>query len=281
VSDNGGSAGDRESENRADTEPIISESNPDFREFARALVQCQKATLTNAHSVSKQSEVGRFRPSRQVAERSGIALPQSNKDSQQSGNLSSRKEREISLPDEENCALFLTGIHRSATVKDILSVVRTGKVFILHVNRADDIHPTSAAKLVFMKPSAAARFFRQATAKEGVSILGVRIKAVYNKWGYKNYTHQERSRVILVQGPDNEFMTFDTWNKYFWKCFKFELEFWDEEKPQNKKKVLKFAFARVDGQAESAYHAIKKERAFQGVVDVRYGTDPCDPTSES
>lgn len=122
MSDNGGSAGGRESEERA--EPIISESNPDFREFAKALAQYQKATLTNAHSASRSSEVGGFRRSRQAAERSGVAPPQYIKDSQQSGNLSSRKDGEKGLPDEENCALFLTNIHPSATVKDILSVVR-------------------------------------------------------------------------------------------------------------------------------------------------------------
>jgi hypothetical protein len=274
VSENGGSAGDREAEES--TEPIISESNPDFRDFARALAQYQKATLTNAHSVSRSSEVGRFRRSRQAAERSGVALPQNIKDSQQSGNLSSRKDGEKRLPDEENCALFLTNIHPSATVKDVLSVVRTGAVFILHINQPDDIHPTAAAKLVFMTPSAAARFYQQ--VKEGVTILGVRIKAVYNKYPYREYKCRERSRVILVQGPE-EVMTFDIWNKYFMECFKFELEFWDEEEPQNKKKILKFAFARLDGQAESAYHAIKKEPKLQGVVDVRYGRDPCDSSS--
>jgi hypothetical protein len=76
-------------------------------------------------------------------------------------------------------------------------------------------------------------------------------------------------------------MTFDIWNEYFTDCIGFDLEFWNEELPQNNKKTLKFAFARLDAQAEGAYHAIKKERAFQGVIDVRYGPDSCDPSSQS
>jgi hypothetical protein len=281
VRDNEGSAGGQELEERADTEPIISESNPKFRTFAKDLAQYQNATLTNAHNVSRSSEVGRFRRSRQAAERSGALRSQHTQDFQKSGNLSSTKSGEEGIPDEENCALFLSLIHPSATAKDILSVVRTGKVRILHISPPDANHSTSAAKLVFMTHSAAARFLQQVNSKEGVAILGQRIKAIYNRFGYIEYTRQERSRVILIQGPDAKFMTFDIWNEYFKDCVDFDLDTWEEEMPQNNKKILKFAFARLDAQAESAYHAIKKEPAFQGVVDVKYGTDPCDPSSGS
>jgi hypothetical protein len=258
-----------------DAEPIVSETNPEFRDEAKALADYRKATLTNAHSAAKSSEVGRFRRSRQALERSGAALSGYTEDS--SGNLTSSRTGKAGVPDEENCALWLTNIQPSATIADILSVVRTGAVYALHINPAFGTHTTAAAKLVFMKPSAAARFYQQVNSREGVAIHGGRIRAVYNKFGFREYTHQERSRVIWVQGPA-QFMTFEFWDKYFKTCVAFDLESWDERSVRSNEKVLTFAFARLDGQAEAVYHAIKKEQAYQGVFDVRYGRDPCDPS---
>jgi hypothetical protein len=149
-----------------------------------ALAPYQNATLRNALNESKSSEIGRFRRSRQAAERNGAPRSQHNQELQKSGDLSSTNSGEEGIPDAENCALFLSHIHPSATIKDILSVVRTGKVRILHITPPDANHSTSAAKLVFMTHSAAARFLQQANSKEGVAILGQKIRAIYNKYGY-------------------------------------------------------------------------------------------------
>jgi len=37
-------------------------------------------------------------------------------------------------------------------------------------------------------------------------------------------------------------------------------------------------FTHIDGQAETIHDSILKKDAFQGIFQVSYGLDPCDPT---
>jgi hypothetical protein len=259
--------------------PIVSESCPELGEVAKALSEYQKSSPSSG-SPSKQSDSSdemHFRPSRMVMEKEGIKINYPHlKDLKYVGDISSKSFRVQvqNLPDKENCSLWITRLHKEANVKALLRTVRTGAVFAVHINPPDEKHEWSAAKLVFMNSSAAAAFVEQSNTRGGISVLKSRIRVVYNRHGYRDYDHPERSRVLQIKGPKGT-MDGNFWLAYFGKCVEFQLE--GTSKLEDNQDILEFRFARVDGQAESLHQAITREPKFKGVYEVGYARDPCEP----
>jgi hypothetical protein len=179
------------------------------------------------------------------------------------------------LPDQRNCALFLTHIPVEATLHDIFSVIKTGAVFCLHINPPTGIHPTKAAKVAFMTPEAAAAFLAQIQSFHGVVIHGKKIQGRYNRNGYVRNERSWQSRVLYLEGP-TYMMGLDYWMSHFATFSEFELECYAFSPCQNNGRTkLELRFARIDGQAQTCLQCIKSDPSLEGKVQVSYGTDPC------
>lgn len=173
------------------------------------------------------------------------------------------------LAKDENCALFITNIPPTVYHSDIFDQIDVGPVFALHVSPADATHVMQAAKLVFMNPEAA-----QLMIKKTIRMQGKRLGMRYNRHGYRR-NDRNYSRVIIVEGPERA-MNLATWDTYFRyysdlvydRVLEVHCETWGN-------KAYAFHFARIDGQAETCFLAIKAEPSFQGYITVRYGQDPC------
>lgn len=227
-----------------------------------------------------------FRPNNMVLERIGLPLippPQGLTGSNYLGRRHTPlNAREVEgLLDFENCALFLTKIPVKVTLLELFSVITTGAVFCLHINPASGIHTTMAAKLAFMTPEAAAAFLRQIQSPRGVILHGQRVQGRYNRNGYVRNENIWQSRVLEVVGPTH-MMTLEYWTSHFSKFSEFELEAY-RLAPTNVGGVsfMQFRFARIDGQAQTCLQCIRTDPSLFGIVQARYGADPCGSSTAS
>lgn len=257
----------------------MSDKNPEFRELAQALSDYQ--STSSASPTHSRPDEHRFKPSHMVQEKKNMIKRESEEGAKYLGDTSSRSYA-AQIPDLEdavNCAVWVTNLPRHVSVTDFLKVVRTGAVFAVHINQANAIHQYSAAKLVFMESSAAAAFHTLANSLEGLYVNDSKIRVTYNRNGYRDNEHPERTRVLRIRGPTH-LMDMDVWKRYFDSCVDYQLEV-VRQRPVKEYEMLdmEFRFARVDGQSQSVYQAIKKEPKFRGVYQVWYGPDPCNPLS--
>lgn len=185
------------------------------------------------------------------------------------------KEKEETVPDEENCSLWLKYIPQTITHGDIFRLINCGAVYSLHIYPAVGQHTTQAAKLIFMKPSGAATFLRN-HMRHCTVLHGRRITVEYNRDGVRQYDGIQ-TRVLRIQGPE-EGRAFAFWDQYiepFCMCY-FEVAYAPCSIPGET--IFDLRFARVDGQAQMVMKSIRQDPALQH-LRVSYGPDPCDPSS--
>jgi hypothetical protein len=221
-----------------------------------------------------------FRPNNMVLERLGVLGPSPSHELSDGNYLGKRHSpsnpREITgLPDWENCCLFLTKIPVEVTLQEIFSAIKTGAVFCLHINPPGGMHTTKAAKLAFMNPEAAKAFLRLIQSPQGLIFHGARIQGRYNRNGYPRNVNIWQSRVLEILGPTS-LMTLANWTSHFAKFSEFDLEAYRSiSTSQSGLTIMEFRFARVDGQAQTCLQCIRSDPSLIGLVQVKYGTDPC------
>ncbi|KAK2630504.1 hypothetical protein QTJ16_001324 [Diplocarpon rosae] len=179
-----------------------------------------------------------------------------------------------SLADAYNCTLWLCNIPPSVQICEIFDTIDTGAVACLHMMPPDHNHSTSAAKLAFTTPEAAATFKRRVESTDGIWFHENRLVSRYNRQGnLRDDTSQ--SRCVLIEGPE-KIMNVGFWYEYFQKICVFQ---WDRvlELPCQKpaRKVMQFNFTRISGQAQACMGAIRAQEEFSGVVQLAYAADPC------
>ncbi|KAE8447766.1 hypothetical protein EG329_010160 [Mollisiaceae sp. DMI_Dod_QoI] len=259
-------------------EQIVSEENPDFAEIAKSLSEYKKTKGIHHPNTGKRVADAPFRPSRMVQEETaGFSQPA--EDHQYLGDTKSKSytSQIRDLADDVNCCLWVTMLPPDVSEKEFLAVIDTGAVFAVHINQPNPTHPCCAAKLVFMKHTAAVAFLIKCNSQGGIRIRGNRIRAIWNTHGYMDYDSPEKSRVLRIRGP-TKFMNKMFWERYFKACAVYQISHTTTigaERPSES--ILEVGFARLDGQAETMYHAIRKEKLFKGIFWVEYSRDPCDP----
>ncbi|TAQ89989.1 hypothetical protein B7494_g1683 [Chlorociboria aeruginascens] len=266
-------------------DPILSTKNPKLQEFAKkfgAFRENSSNYQDKSLVITSNTYKRHFFPSRMALESKGFYFSDARNQLKDNylgyGYSALFKDHVPNLEDLYNCSLWITGMHPSAVVGDLLRAVRTGPVRFAHINEAADGYLTTAATLCFTKPSAAADFIAEVESFAGIRVLGHQLEQVcYNRNGYTEYRDSKKSRVLQVEGPI-ELMTSAFWIQYFEECVCFQLE--DDpifEPIENGQAAMQFRFARVEGQADACYFAIKAEAKFYGLIQVKYITDPCDP----
>ncbi|PSR92355.1 hypothetical protein BD289DRAFT_481102 [Coniella lustricola] len=213
------------------------------------------------------------------------------------GNPNNPKNQSADIPDEENCALFLTNLPAHCTYAELLGaiqIIRPGRVWSSYINRPlgkehgqnsgtgkttpfkDSSKPlshrTSAAKVIFYHPCEAQRLLQVARAGE-FRIGGRCITVKLNRHrtaaqGYNNPT----SRVVLIEGParivDEEWL-----GRLFGLYFEYDTDGVRILVDVIGWRVLEWRFSSMRAQAHSAYQLL--ESLYPGIVEVTWVEDPC------
>ncbi|KZF20053.1 hypothetical protein L228DRAFT_250483 [Xylona heveae TC161] len=111
------------------------------------------------------------------------------------------------VPEHQNCSLWLTGIPASANIRDLLSEVQGGKVVESKLYSAKgSFQGTRAAKITFSTPAGASRMLSFAI-RNGFQVLGQRVIVTRNR---NRRAPNElavvhgHSRVLLVRGSPSQ-----------------------------------------------------------------------------
>lgn len=246
---------------------IVSEENPSFAKWAKELSAYQEQAAGRPKAVSKvRIAEAPYKVSRMVQEENAGIVRRQVSEHQYLGDTNSKAfQRTIdNLPSELNASLFLKNLPEDIDVAEIFNIITTGAVLSVHIRPAVlPKHPLSAASINFMKSAGAARFMYRVRSDAGVLIRGNKIRGedlVYNYHGMITFPeHAKKSRVLKITGPA-KWMNWEFWKVYFDTCAKYQLSH-RLFRPAKDESQMEFevGFARFDAQAESIYHAIRKE----------------------
>jgi hypothetical protein len=178
----------------------------------------------------------------------------------------------------ENCSVRVHGIHPDATIKDILDVVHTGRIF--SVNRCPPevgVIETAAADIVFLSHAAAEAFINDANG--GILIRDMRIQVGWNRNRVKeplNVGYNE-SRIIRVKGPEGTF-SLEMLESLFRQYFRFELVDTNEWRSTRGLRTFELAFESIHPQATWARRVFMQHFGEEADNQCRiwFGHDPCD-----
>ncbi|KAB5532568.1 hypothetical protein GE09DRAFT_1251374 [Coniochaeta sp. 2T2.1] len=196
------------------------------------------------------------------------------------GNIYIPRNRSANIPDNENCALFITALPPTVTITGLLATIRdTGRVYVTHINQPEpeNGHSTCAAKIIFFERRAAERFYDRHILG-GLVIPGhpgYRARITWNRIKSAAPAHPKNyTRVLLIAGPatfaDPAFLT-----SYFKSKFDFEIDEVFDRGSKGDRRLIEYRFGSFRCQAESAKMALGREMEAQG-VQVWFGPDPCD-----
>ncbi|KAF7885298.1 uncharacterized protein EAF01_011363 [Botrytis porri] len=215
-------------------------------------------------------------PSRKLQRRNG-SFVRSEEDSQtSSGNYKGNPRAGIrELPDDLNCALWLTNLTADIQAHEVFDEIHTGAVTAFEITRPQGEYVMSAAKLIFKHPEAAARFKDQCESAEGIIIRGHRVNARYNTFGYQRYKCEGRSRMISIEGP-SRYVVYDHFKVFFETFCDHELSGWEyvETAVKGNRKMI-MGFARINGQATQCLEALQMHPVYGEHLIVEYAPDPC------
>lgn len=181
------------------------------------------------------------------------------------------------IPDDENCAFWITGLPPTCTVKMLLSAISGfGKIYATHINPPDGRLPfgTAAAKVILFRLSAARAFFREYEFKpllvDGFLAIVRRNRIRAAKLDRKS------SRVLVITGP-KEVVDWGYLQGAFRNRFVYDLDevvtLWENGELRS----LEVRFGSARAQAEAAYQLLRPTAGPFANVGVWYGHDPCDP----
>jgi hypothetical protein len=259
-------------------QPIISESDPDFGDVALRFAALQESSgdfpIPNARPSFRPSHLAR--PSHSALEEDRC-IDSPDRDSNCRGDTSKNPKPTKRVADNLNCAVWLFSLPCATTVADLAQMTRTVAIHSMHIVPAQHGYPTAAISIIFMKHSAAEAFLMQSEAPHGLWIRGARIKAIYNKHGESDRPQTVKSRVLQIKGP-SEKIDLSYWQKFFTRCVEYQLSHVRLIRSGHAgKAATEFGIARMRGQADSILKAINDQEKFQGIFEVQYAPDPCDP----
>lgn len=191
------------------------------------------------------------------------------------GNHVNPRNISANIPDHENCAVWITNLPATCTVRDLLQALmhhRPGRVWASHINPPEEgRHRHAAAKIVFYHPSEAKRFL-DLTIQPGIVIQGRRMCAIYNKQRVpaQRYTYPT-SRALEIRGEktivDETFL-----RSLFEQHFRFEDEAVEVLAELKDVRVIEWRFGSMRAQAGAAYKLLQR---MYPCVQIRFATDPC------
>ncbi|KAK3331180.1 hypothetical protein B0H66DRAFT_613306 [Apodospora peruviana] len=202
------------------------------------------------------------------------------------GDPRNMRNHSANIPDEENCAFWITDLPSGVTPKDILgSIKQVGRVFALHINEPNRSsnpnnrrHLLPAAKLVFFKKLAATIFYeRHVKFQRPLYVKHQPAKVVRNRIRVPDQKGlpSNHSRVLFITGPP-EFVNIPYLTAFFKDKFTYMIDdiIWHGQHP--KINMLEWRFSSYRCQANMAYKALTQDPVLGEKLRVVYDEDPCD-----
>lgn len=224
------------------------------------------------------------------------------------GNPDNPKNQSADIPNEENCALFLTNLPARCNYPELLGAIRLlrpGRIWSTYINRplgsGDEknlasqgqqpaqlqghfqghgqafankplSHRTSAAKVIFYHPSEAQRLMH--IAEHGGFKVGGRTIIV--KWNRHRTAAQKydnpTSRVVIISGPMR--LVEQEWlSRLFDQYFEYHTEEVLTVAETDGWRALEWRFASMRAQAHSAHQLLRS--LYPGIISVQWALDPC------
>ncbi|OHE91001.1 hypothetical protein CORC01_13713 [Colletotrichum orchidophilum] len=183
------------------------------------------------------------------------------------------------INNNENTALWLTGLPTNCTYKMLLEAIARcapiGKVFSTVINAANPAAnmPFAAAKVVFFNRVAAANCLR-AIVQGRVVVGGRRPSARWNRIKSASQPDTSRSRVILIRGPSS-LISRDALESWFSQCFRYQTEDILVHPRQAGVTTLEWRFGSYRAQATSAAQVLSRVKLGNTKLEWRWGLDPC------
>jgi len=186
------------------------------------------------------------------------------------------------LPESLNCKLFVTGVHPSASRKEIFDAIKDGKVHTFSYNPATlPRFRTAAFSISFANRESSDRFKNRADG-EGVYIKGLRIKVVRDRTkmpALEEYEHMQ-TRVVRIYGSPGT-LSLARIVHVLRKFIKFELVHGTENTIDGgRRSVATLHFESIVGQSRAAVKCLMnlaKNEGLENQIRTRYQPDPCDP----
>ncbi|KAK3346414.1 hypothetical protein B0T25DRAFT_460504 [Lasiosphaeria hispida] len=179
-----------------------------------------------------------------------------------------------SVPDNDNCAFFITGLPSNVTTRQLLAnISNTGRIWQSHINAPDFRHNHAAAKVAFFTRAAADVFWN--ATRNGFWVGGYRAIVQFNRHKVGSQLNGiYKTRVLIIKGNP-------TWVNLenMLHVMGTEMKFWylDEHsvRPIGIDLVeLTLQFGSFRAQAESAFIVLIRRLGDLGVT-FSYGMDPC------
>ncbi|KAH6880068.1 hypothetical protein B0T10DRAFT_551796 [Thelonectria olida] len=196
------------------------------------------------------------------------------------GERSARNASVEDLPDDMNCALWITNLPPDVTYTQLLAAIRNvGRIYCTVINSPDYIHhQTAAAKLVFFQPGPAQKLFAQ-SLNTGLTFGGRRAKVAHNRVKHSEQPI-EGSRVLIITG-DAEYVNKTALTEWFDKRFVFQV---DKVTTLIKddacgRAVVEFKFGSYRCQAQMGKMSLEKDNP-EWLMKVEFGLDPCEVGDE-
>jgi hypothetical protein len=200
------------------------------------------------------------------------------------GNAALERNHSEIIPEDINCAFWITGLAPDTTHRELLATIRnTGRVYALVINKPVGTHQTSAAKIIFFDLDAAQAFHAR-TVREGFVVRGYQGHVSKNriKTSPKDQEGQrDKSRVLIIKG-DPKYVNPDYLTAVFSAKFKFEVDEVVVRELNAHIGHIEYRFGSYRCQAEAGFQVLKRE-FLRGennpngpVWYLRWGRDPCD-----
>ncbi|KAI9646377.1 hypothetical protein NHQ30_004368 [Ciborinia camelliae] len=201
------------------------------------------------------------------------------------GEITAEVLNDLLTPEDQNCALHITTIHSDATMKDLFSTIRHGKVYSVAWNEPNNEWTNAASRLCFCTREAAERYIQESETGEGIRILGRRITVEWNRNKKCPVPEDEehQSRVVQLRGPRSFGFSAQDLEEFFGKDMKLYIisrREWDHKEDQ---KIVELAFSGIKAQSRMVFRCFKQKVAAQGLgdqFDIRFAPDLCDPNAE-
>lgn len=180
------------------------------------------------------------------------------------------------LPDNQNCALWLTNLPPKVTTNELLQSIRNiGRIWCTFINQPDNVmHLTAAAKVVFFSPEAAQSLL-YLSCTEGLTVRGYRVKVSHNRIKYPAHLCVGKtSRVLIITGQ-SFFVNEESLAQYFGERFVFQIDQVNELIRVNGRAVVEYRFGSYRCQAQMGKMSLEKDRP-PGFEKVEFGDDPCE-----
>ncbi|KAJ8064198.1 hypothetical protein OCU04_006547 [Sclerotinia nivalis] len=199
------------------------------------------------------------------------------------GEITAEVLNDLLTPENENCALHITGIHPKAEMKDLFPTIHHGKVYSVAWNAPNSDWANAAARLCFCVREAAERYLEESETGDGIRIFGQRITVEWNRNKKCPVPEDHQSRVIQLRGPRSFGFSAQDLLNFFGKDMKLHIisrREWDHKTDQ---KVVELAFCGIRAQSRMAFRCFKQKVAAQGLgdhFDIRFAPDLCDPNAD-